>query len=200
MRLHILRGKMFLLLSLEMTKYTFEEARHLKDGFTWGVRANSISACQNVCSHVVKYSLLKIVRLVNHSSENLLPHLPHLTQSPTVITLCQRMGFFTGPSNESAMREEEAMAKTLQQQFQGWSSRVERTLRGRRSPAAALRGNPVTAVVVAFLALISVAQLLRVLFHVSVVANGVVIPIWASGVACIVTALLAWLLWRENMR
>lgn len=63
-----------------------------------------------------------------------------------------------------------------------------------------MRGNPVTAVVVAFLALISVAQLLRVIFHVSVVANGVVIPIWASGVACIVTALLAWLLWRENMR
>jgi hypothetical protein len=91
------------------------------------------------------------------------------------------------------------MAKSLQRRFQGWSSSVEKALAGKkRSPTAIMRAKPVTTVVVALLALISVAQLLRVFFQVRVVAGGLIIPLWVSVIACIATAVLAWLLWRER--
>jgi len=91
------------------------------------------------------------------------------------------------------------MAKSLQRRFQGWSSSVEKALAGKkRSRTAIMRAKPVTTVVVALLALISVAQLLRVFFQVRAVAGGLVIPLWVSVIACIVTAVLAWLLWRER--
>jgi hypothetical protein len=51
-----------------------------------------------------------------------------------------------------------------------------------------------------FLALAALAQFLRLLFQVEVVAAGVRVPLWASALACVVTGWLAILLWRESRR
>jgi hypothetical protein len=51
-----------------------------------------------------------------------------------------------------------------------------------------------------FLTLVSIAQFLRLVLQVEVVAGGVRIPLWASAVACVVTGGLAILLWREGHR
>jgi hypothetical protein len=51
-----------------------------------------------------------------------------------------------------------------------------------------------------FLALVAVAQLLRLVLRVEVTAGGVSIPLWASVVACVVTGGLSFMLWRENKR
>jgi len=50
-----------------------------------------------------------------------------------------------------------------------------------------------------FLALVAVAQLLRLVLRVEVTAGGVSIPLWASALACVVTGELSFMLWRENM-
>jgi protein-S-isoprenylcysteine O-methyltransferase Ste14 len=57
---------------------------------------------------------------------------------------------------------------------------------------------PVTTIVVLLLIAISIAHLLRLIFQVNIVANGVNIPLWLSVFGCIVPAVLAWMLWREN--
>ena len=59
---------------------------------------------------------------------------------------------------------------------------------------------PIARLTTIFLALVSLAQCLRLVFQVEVVAGGVRIPLWASGVACVVTGGLAILLWREGHR
>jgi len=59
---------------------------------------------------------------------------------------------------------------------------------------------PVTTIVVIFLGAISIAQLLRLIFQVNVVVNGVTVPIWLSIFGCIVPAVLAFMLWRENRK
>jgi hypothetical protein len=59
---------------------------------------------------------------------------------------------------------------------------------------------PVTTVVVFLLSAISIPQLLRIVFQVDIVANGVNIPIWLSIFGCIVPAMLAFMLWRENRK
>ena len=59
---------------------------------------------------------------------------------------------------------------------------------------------PVTTIVVILLSAISIAQLLRLIFQVEIVANGVNIPIWVSIFGCIVPAALAFMLWRENRK
>jgi uncharacterized membrane protein YdjX (TVP38/TMEM64 family) len=59
---------------------------------------------------------------------------------------------------------------------------------------------PVTTIVVILLSAISMAHLLRVILQVNVVANGINIPIWLSIFGCIVTAVLAFMLWRENRK
>lgn len=57
---------------------------------------------------------------------------------------------------------------------------------------------PIPTVVVAFLSLLALLQLVRVLLGWEVVVNGVTIPLWASGVACVVAGALALLLWRDG--
>ncbi len=57
---------------------------------------------------------------------------------------------------------------------------------------------PATLVATIFLALISMAQFLRFVLQVEVKANGIIIPLWPSAVACIFTGALALWLWREN--
>ena len=59
---------------------------------------------------------------------------------------------------------------------------------------------PVTTIVVILLAAISIAHLLRLIFQVNAVANGVNIPVWLSIFGCIVPAILAFTLWRENRK
>jgi hypothetical protein len=59
---------------------------------------------------------------------------------------------------------------------------------------------PVTTLVVFLLIAISIAHLLRLIFQVDIVANGVNIPFWLSILGCIVPAVLALLLWRENRK
>ena len=57
---------------------------------------------------------------------------------------------------------------------------------------------PFTAVTIVLLGLLSALQLVRFLQGWEVIVNGVSIPIWASGIACVVAGGLAILLWRES--
>jgi len=57
---------------------------------------------------------------------------------------------------------------------------------------------PFTTVAVAVFALVALLQLLRVVLGWELTIQGVHIPIWASGVACVAAAGLAVLVWREN--
>ena len=59
---------------------------------------------------------------------------------------------------------------------------------------------PASVVCVIFLALVSVAHLLRVVYRAEIVAAGVTVPIWMSVLACLFTAALAGWLWREQKR
>jgi hypothetical protein len=59
---------------------------------------------------------------------------------------------------------------------------------------------PVTTIVVILLSAISIAQLLRLIFQMDIIANGVTIPLWLSIFGCIIPAVLAFLLWRENRK
>ena len=56
---------------------------------------------------------------------------------------------------------------------------------------------PFTLIAVALLSLIAVLQLLRFALGWEVTINGVVIPVWASGIAFVVAAGLAITVWRE---
>ncbi|MCX5886049.1 MAG: hypothetical protein NT096_09110 [Proteobacteria bacterium] len=58
---------------------------------------------------------------------------------------------------------------------------------------------PATAIAVVFLILISIAQLLRFIFQVHIIAGGIItIPLWVSLPASIVFACLAVMVWREH--
>ena len=57
-----------------------------------------------------------------------------------------------------------------------------------------------TTLAIVFLGLLALLQLTRVLLGWSVVVNGVSVPIWASGIACVIAAGLALMLYRESRR
>jgi hypothetical protein len=57
---------------------------------------------------------------------------------------------------------------------------------------------PFTTIAVVVFALVSLLQLLHVVLGFSVTVAGVVVPIWASVIACVVAAVLAVMLWRES--
>jgi hypothetical protein len=57
---------------------------------------------------------------------------------------------------------------------------------------------PFTTVAIFFLGLVSALQLVRSLQGWEVIINGVSIPIWASGIACVAVGGLAVMLWRES--
>ena len=59
---------------------------------------------------------------------------------------------------------------------------------------------PVARIATLFLALVALAQFLRLVLQVEVVAGAVHIPLWVSVLACVVTGGLAFLLWRESKR
>ena len=50
------------------------------------------------------------------------------------------------------------------------------------------------------LTLIAVGHVLRLVFRVEVMAGGISIPLWVSVIACVVPALIAVMLWREDHR
>ena len=57
---------------------------------------------------------------------------------------------------------------------------------------------PFTTVAILFLGLLSALQLARFLLGWEVIVNGVSIPTWASGIACVVVGGLAIMSWRES--
>jgi uncharacterized protein YqfA (UPF0365 family) len=59
---------------------------------------------------------------------------------------------------------------------------------------------PATAIAAAFLMLICIAHVLRVVSQANVIVSDIPIPIWASVVAAVVTAGLAVLVWREHKK
>jgi hypothetical protein len=57
---------------------------------------------------------------------------------------------------------------------------------------------PFTTVAIVVFTLVAIAQLLRVLLGWQVHVGEVLIPVWASALACLVAATLAIMLWREK--
>jgi hypothetical protein len=59
---------------------------------------------------------------------------------------------------------------------------------------------PFTTIAVVVFVLVALLQLLRVTSGWEITVNGIVIPIWASGIALVVAAALAVMVWREARR
>lgn len=57
---------------------------------------------------------------------------------------------------------------------------------------------PMTYTAISLFALISLLQLLRVIMGWDVMVNGVLVPLWASGIAFVVAGAMSLLLWRET--
>jgi len=57
---------------------------------------------------------------------------------------------------------------------------------------------PFTALAVLVFFIVAAVQLLRVLLGWVVTINGVLIPSWASVVICLITLILAVMIWREH--
>lgn len=59
---------------------------------------------------------------------------------------------------------------------------------------------PFTIIAVLLLLLIALMQLLRFVLGWEVTVNGVTVPVWVSGIAVVVAAGLAVMVWRETRR
>jgi len=59
---------------------------------------------------------------------------------------------------------------------------------------------PFTIISIVVFSLISVLQLLRFILGWEVTVNGVSIPVWVSGIACVVAAGLAVMVWLETRK
>lgn len=59
---------------------------------------------------------------------------------------------------------------------------------------------PFTTVAVLVFSLVALLQATRVALGWDVTVNGILIPPWASVIACVVAATLAYQLWRESRR
>ena len=59
---------------------------------------------------------------------------------------------------------------------------------------------PFTTIAALFLGLIALLQLLRFILAWEIILNGVIVPVWLSGVAFVITAGLAVMLWLEARR
>ena len=57
---------------------------------------------------------------------------------------------------------------------------------------------PFTLIAVVVFSMVSLLQLLRLLLGWAITINGITIPLWASGVACVAAAALAVMVWRER--
>jgi hypothetical protein len=56
---------------------------------------------------------------------------------------------------------------------------------------------PFTTIAVILFSLIALLQLVRFILSWEVTVNGITIPVWASGIAFVIAAALAVMLWRE---
>lgn len=56
---------------------------------------------------------------------------------------------------------------------------------------------PASLIVAILLDIIAVAHVLRLAFHTEVVIGGTIVPMWVSGVGCVVAAVLSIMLLRE---
>lgn len=59
---------------------------------------------------------------------------------------------------------------------------------------------PFTLIAIAVFSMVALLQLLRFVMGWEVTVNGVAIPIWASGIAFLIAATLAFMLWRERQQ
>jgi len=59
---------------------------------------------------------------------------------------------------------------------------------------------PVSVIAAGLFALIGALQLVRCIMGWEVTVNGIAIPVWASGIAFVIAAALAIMLWREARR
>jgi len=57
---------------------------------------------------------------------------------------------------------------------------------------------PFTMIAIALFSLIALLQLLRFILGWEVTVNGVTVPVWASGIAFVIAAGLAVMVWRET--
>ncbi len=56
---------------------------------------------------------------------------------------------------------------------------------------------PFTTLAVVVFSLVALLQLVRFILNWEVMVNGIAIPVWASGIAFVIAAALAVMLWRE---
>jgi len=56
---------------------------------------------------------------------------------------------------------------------------------------------PFSSIAAVIFSILSLAHLLRLVFHWEVIVNGFVLPQWVSVPACILSGALAFMLWRE---
>ena len=59
---------------------------------------------------------------------------------------------------------------------------------------------PFTTTAAVFLALVALMQLLRFILAWDITVNGVIVPVWLSGIAFVIAGGLAVMLWREARR
>lgn len=59
---------------------------------------------------------------------------------------------------------------------------------------------PFTTFAIVLLSAISLLQLCRAVMGWAVTVNGWPVPVWASGIACVVAGIAAAMLWRESRR
>ena len=59
---------------------------------------------------------------------------------------------------------------------------------------------PFTMIAVVVFSLIALMQLLRFFLRWEITVNGVIVPVWVSGIACVIAGGLAVMLWREMRR
>ncbi len=57
---------------------------------------------------------------------------------------------------------------------------------------------PFTIIAVVLFSLIALMQLLRFILRWEITVNGVIVPVWVSGIAFVIAAGLAVMLWRET--
>jgi hypothetical protein len=69
-----------------------------------------------------------------------------------------------------------------------------------RDPFWNSTGNESTSQTVTVFAIVAAVQLIRILLNWAVVINGVPIPIWVSGIACVVAIALAVMVGNESRR
>lgn len=59
---------------------------------------------------------------------------------------------------------------------------------------------PFTIIAIVLFSLVAVLQLLRLILGWEVMVNGITVPVWVSGIAFIIAAGLAVMVWRETRK